>query len=141
MAAVVPSPPARGRLVLDTGGLLAWAYGNARAREIILEAGRREAIVIVPTVVIAQAIRGGPADAPINLVLKRVGEFAPITPSLARQAGALLGATRTTDVVDALVVAEALRLLPSLILTSDPNDIRPLVGSDPGHPRVQVVPV
>ncbi len=141
MAVVVPPAPARGRLILDTGGLLAWAYGDAFVRAAILEAGRRAVLVVAPAVVIAQAIRGGPADAPINQALKRVGEFTPVTPTLARQAGLLLGATRTTDVVDALVVAEALRILPSVILTSDPSDIRLLVQSDPAHPRVQVVPV
>jgi hypothetical protein len=64
-----------------------------------------------------------------------------MTPQLARQAGVLLGRTRTTDVVDAFVVAEALRILPTLILTSDPRDIRLLVQSDPSHPYVRVVSV
>ena len=66
-----------------------------------------------------------------NLVLKGIHDYGAMTPLLARQAGVLLGKTRTTDVVDALVVAEALRLLPALILTSDPRDIRILVESDP----------
>ena len=141
MAVLIPPAPAGGRLILDTGGLLAWAHGDAFARAIVLEAGRHAALVVVPAVVIAQTIRGGPADAPINQALKRVGEFAPVTPLLARQAGVLLGATGTTDVVDALVVAEALRVLPTAILTSDPNDLRLLVQSDPSHARVQVISV
>src|SRR5438067_174152 len=141
MAVVVPPLPARGRLILDTGGLLAWAHGDAFARAMILEAGRRAALVVVPAVVIAQVIRGGPADAPVNQTLKRAGELAPVTPMLARQAGVLLGATGTTDAVDALVVAEALRVLPAVILTSDPRDIRVLVQSDRAHPRVQVISV
>ncbi|HEX5501850.1 MAG TPA: hypothetical protein VFW96_04475 [Thermomicrobiales bacterium] len=140
MAVIVPPPPG-GRLVLDTGGLLAWVHGDAFARAMILAAGRHAALVVVPAIVIAQAIRGGPADAPVNRVLKQVDAFPPVTVRLARQAGVLLGATRTTDVADALVVAEALRLLPAVILTSDPGDIRRLVQSDSAHPRVRVVPV
>src|SRR4051794_34633958 len=117
----------RGRLILDTGGLFAWATGNDAVRAAILRAVREPLILVVPAVVIAQAIRGGARDAPINRVLKQVDQLAPATPALARQAGVLLGATATTDVVDALVVAEALRVLPASILTSDPNDIRRLL--------------
>lgn len=141
MAVVTLPPPLGGRLILDTGGLLAWAYGNTLARAVIRSADRQIVFVIVPVVIVAQAIRGGAADAPVNIVLKRVGEFAPITLDLARQAGALLAATKTTDVVDALVAAEALRLLPSTILTSDPGDLRRLIQSHPDHARVRVIPV
>lgn len=141
MAVVVAFPPIRGRLILDTGGLLAWAYGDDFVRAAILEARQRSVLVVVPVVVVAQAIRGGPTDAAVNQALKQVGQFSPVTLSLARQAGALLASTATTDVVDALVAAEALRLLPSIILTSDPGDLRRLVQSHPDHARVQVVPV
>ena len=133
--------PASGRLLLDAGGLLAWAHGDPLARAVILEAVRREALVVVPIVVVAQVIRGGPTDAPVDQVLKRVGEFAAVTLSAARQAGALLAATGTTDVVDALVVVEALRLLPAAILTSDPGDLRLLLQRDPSHARVRIIPV
>jgi hypothetical protein len=97
--------------------------------------------VVVPTVVIAQVIRGGPRDALINQALKQVRQLTGVLPLLARQAGALMGATATTDVVDALVVAEALRFLPAVILTSDPGDIRRLAMSDNAHARVQIIPV
>ena len=46
--------------------------------------------------------------------------------SEAHEAGWLLGKTRTTDVVDAVVVTMALRLRAT-ILTSDPDDIKRLV--------------
>src|SRR5690242_12032395 len=123
MAEVVSSSAPTGRMILDTGGLLAWAYGDADAREFIQEAAARRVAIVVSAVVIAQAIRGGRGDVAINWALGRIGEQVPVTPALARQAGALLGATGTTDVVDAIVVAEALRFLPATILTSDPGDI------------------
>jgi hypothetical protein len=141
MAEVRVSSVAGGRLVLDTGGLLAWAAGDVLARGIILYAARQRTPVVVPTVVIAQAIRGGPRDAPINQALKQVDQFTNVTPLLARQAGTLLGATATTDVVDALVAAEALRLLPTTILTSDPGDMRRLLMEDRAHGRVQIIAV
>ena len=141
MAVVVAFPPIRGRLILDTDSLHAWADGDDFVRAAILEARQRSVLVVVPVVVVAQAIRGGPTDAPVNQALKQVGQFSPVTLSLARQAGALLATTATTDVVDALVAAEALRLLPSIILTSDPGDVRRLVQSHPDRARVQVVPV
>ena len=97
--------------------------------------------MIVPAVVIAQAIRGGPSDAAINWALRRIGEQTIVTPALARQAGVLLGATATTNVVAALVVAEALQLLPATILTSDPRDIHRLVDADTARGRVHVVAV
>jgi hypothetical protein len=44
----------------------------------------------------------------------------------ARAAGELLAATRTADVVDALLVV--LAVPGDQLLTSDPDDVRPLVG-------------
>lgn len=141
MATVISSGNGAGRLILDTGGLLAWAIGRQRAREAVLRAVRRGMPIVVPTVVIAQAIRGGPRDAPINQALKQIQHLPVMTPLLARQAGVLLGVTATTDVVDAVVVAEALRQLPATILTSDPDDIRRLTMSTSEHARVQILPV
>jgi hypothetical protein len=133
--------PPGGRVILDAGALFAWARGDDFVRAMIQQADERKALVVLPVVVIAQAIRGGRADAPIDRVMKQVSKFAPVTIPLARQAGILLGATGATDVVDALVAAEALASLPSLILTSDPRDIRQLIQNDPAHSRVQVVAV
>lgn len=96
--------------------------------------------IIVPSVVLAQALRGGPRDAPINRALKQIQFVPAATASLARQAGVLLGATGTT-VVDALVVAEALSRVPATILTSDPDDIRRLAMSAPEQARIQTLPV
>lgn len=141
MDRLTAAPHPRGRLILDTGGVLAWAYGDELARLAIARATQNSAPIVIPVPVIAQLIRGGRADAPINRVLKGIRDFGMMTPLLARQAGVLLGRTATTDVVDALVVAEALRATPAIILTSDPGDIRVLVQSDPGHPRVQIIAV
>jgi hypothetical protein len=57
---------------------------------------------------------------------------------LARRAGELLGVSGTSDAVDALIMAEALRGGPALILTSDPDDMYHLAD---GHESVRIVPV
>jgi hypothetical protein len=50
---------------------------------------------------------------------------------LAKEAGELLGRTKTSDVVDAAVVAGAARR-GDVVLTSDPRDLRRLAGADFG---------
>lgn len=132
---------AGGCLVLDSGGLLALASGDSRALATLLLAARNELPVIVPTVVLAQVIRGGPQDAEMNRLLKRIDGELPITAPLARQAGLLLRRSATTDVVDALVAAIALDTAPAIILTSDPSDLRALVATDPAHTRIRIVAV
>jgi hypothetical protein len=138
------------RLILDTGGLLAWSGGDARVRAYIRNAAQQRMPILIPAVVVAQVIRGGPRDAPINRVLNAVrldgiaitpATIIPVDGMLAREAGKLLGLTRTTDVVDAVVVAEAARRLPATILTSDHPDMMRLVSTLPDHARIRVVRV
>jgi hypothetical protein len=84
-------------------------------------------------VVVAETVRGnGPRDAPVNLVLAQTSPQHPLTDAIARAAGRLLGTTRSSSTIDALVVAEALDCTPSMILTSDPTDLRQLLGDHPG---------
>jgi hypothetical protein len=84
-------------------------------------------------VVVAETVRGsGPRDAPVNLVLAQTSPQHPLTEAIARSAGRLLGAARSSSTIDALVVAEALDCIPAVIVTSDPNDMRQLLGSQPG---------
>ncbi len=87
----------------------------------------------VPMVVVAETVRGhGPRDAPVNLVLAQTSPQHPLTDEVARRAGQLLGAARSSSTIDALVVAEALDCAPAMIWTSDPDDMRQLLGSHRG---------
>jgi len=87
----------------------------------------------VPVVVVAETVRGtGPRDAPVNLVLAQTEPRYPLTEQIARVAGALLGAARSSATIDALVVAEALDCTPAMIWTSDPTDLRQLLGDRRG---------
>jgi predicted nucleic acid-binding protein len=113
------------RLILDTGAVIGFARGNARVAAHIRIAATRGDEVVVPAVVVAQAIRGGPRDAPVHRLLNAV-RVTSVDQRLARRAGELLGRTGLNDAVDALVMAEASRSGPSLLLTSDPDDMNVL---------------
>jgi predicted nucleic acid-binding protein len=146
MADVAP----RGRLVLDTGGLLALAEHDRQARALIERAATQRMQIVVPTVVLTQCIRGGPRDAPINRFLRVRCDILPVTEVLTRQAGILLALltgsnaparAEQPDAVDAIVAAFALQHFPAAILTSDPTHIRRLLESTAERGRVQVIAV
>lgn len=63
----------------------------------------------------------------IDRVVNAVDVLLPTTPELARRAGELRAKSGVLDVVDAIVVAEAVAAPPSLILTSDPDHVRRLI--------------
>ena len=77
--------------------------------------------LIVPSPVLAQAWRGRSHQALPSRILPPCGVL-PTSEADARAAGVLLGCSRTSDVVDAIVVATALRV-GALVVTSDPDDI------------------
>ena len=74
----------------------------------------------MPVVVLAQAWRGGPQHQ-ISRVLKGCDIIAD-DERTGRAAGIACAASRTTDVVDAIVVATAVRH-QAPIVTSDPGDL------------------
>ena len=94
----------------------AWAEHKARLEFSV--------IPLVPAPVVAQVSRS-PQQAQLRRFLTGC-VVVPLGESEAHQAGRLLGMTRTSDVVDAVVVTIALRQR-AMILTSDPDDIERLV--------------
>ena len=106
----------------------AWAEHKAR-----LELG---VIPMVPAPVVAQVSRS-----PRQVQLRRFLAgciVVPLGESEAHEAGRLLGATRTADVVDAVVVTMALRH-EAVILTGDPDDMERLVWAAGGEIAVLAV--
>ena len=89
---------------------------------------------VVPSTVLAQVWRGGP-QAQLSRFLKGC-EVRSFTETEARESGNLLARSRTSDVVDASVVVVG-RSLGYTILTSGPDDLRPLAAAL-GKPRVEV---
>lgn len=128
--------PQGGRLILDSGAVIAWSRGDQRARALLREAIARNMELCVPVVVLAETLRGGHRDAPVNRVLKATGT-GPTEVSAGRRAGALLGRTGGRNTADALVAAEALAAPGSVILTADPDDLGALLtGADTDVIRV-----
>ena len=124
------------RLVLDAGAIIALTRGDPTARSALARAGRDGYVVVVPTPVLAQVHRGGRTRARLDRVLSSVDAFQPTSARVARRAGELLGLTRKSDAVDAIVAAEALSSPAATILASDPDDLTALVGADSASDRV-----
>lgn len=118
-------------LIYDAGALLAAERNNRQFLSIhkaALLKGRR---IAVPAPVLAQAWRGGAGQAVMAKVLKGA-EVLPTDEDIARQAGVLLGLTGTSDPVDAIVVATAVRYTATVV-TSDPKDLRVLIDAAAFH--------
>jgi predicted nucleic acid-binding protein len=134
---------AGGTLVLDAEGLAKLAVGDARVRGYLDSARARGAQVAVSAVTLTEALRGGPRDAAVHRVLARI-TVVPVTATIARRAGELLGATGLSGhrcAIDAVVAATALDLeRPIVLLTSDPDDMSRLV-EEPERPKAQRVVV
>jgi hypothetical protein len=113
-------------VVYDAGVLIAadksdrsvWAEHRVR-----LEAGE---LPLVPAAIVAQVSRT-PRQAQLRRVLRGC-EVVPLDELRAHRVGAILAASRTTDVVDGAVVELAIAHRAAVI-TSDPDDIRRLAAS------------
>ncbi|MDP9181818.1 MAG: PIN domain-containing protein [Actinomycetota bacterium] len=125
-------------LVLDSDGLAKAAAGDpwavawvARARELRLP-------LVVNAVTLTETIRGGRRDVVVHLLIRNA-HVDHVDAEFAADAGRLLGKTKRSDTIDALVATTAIRLKqPVVILTSDPNELTALTED---HPWVAVVGV
>jgi predicted nucleic acid-binding protein len=98
--------------------------------------GRR---VVTSAAILAEAIRGERRDAAVYRVLSGI-VVEPVSRALGERAGQLTGAARlgSGQAVDAILVATALAEDgPVVIATSDPGDLKALVGDES---RISVVP-
>lgn len=130
------APPQR--LILDAGAVIGLARADVRARAAlaaVLEAG---AEVHVPAVVVAETVRGAATDAPVNRVLKAIGEVDVADEAIGRTAGRLLGTAGSAATVDAIVVATAIEAGGAVILTGDAEDLGALAA---GNPQVLIEPL
>ena len=130
-----------GRLVLDSGGVSAIADGSSLARAVLDRARRDGWLVVVSAPVLVEVHTGRRDHARIDRVLNAVDMLISTTPERAKEAGELRSISGVLDVVDALVVAEAVSALPAVILTSDPDDIGRLVEAAGASARVRVIGV
>jgi hypothetical protein len=113
-------------VVLDAGALIAIDRDDRRTAGLI-ELGRRAGASLVTVApVVGQAWRGAARQARLARLLSMV-DVRSTSLQHARDAGELLAATGTSDVVDALV---ALVAMPGdQLLTSDRGDLDVLLGA------------
>jgi hypothetical protein len=116
------------RLVLDAAALIALERNERRMWARLEAASDAGLDVVVPPGALAQVWRGTANQARLSVVIKRsrAGRF----DAVARAAGELCHAAGTLDPIDAAVVLDAVGTT-SVIVTSDPDDIRQLVGALP----------
>lgn len=111
------------RVVLDAGAYVAFEKGDAMIRARIAAARRLGYELVTTSPVVAQVWRNA-RQAMLSKLLTATLVDSPST-STARRAGELLAKTRTSDVVDALVVILARD--GDTIITSDARDLYPLL--------------
>jgi predicted nucleic acid-binding protein len=107
-------------IVYDTGALIAAERRNPDFLALHDELTAARIRPIVPVVVLAQAWRGGPQHQ-ISRVLKGC-DIIPDDERIGRAAGTACAASGTSDIVDAIVIATAVRH-QAPVVTSDPGDL------------------
>ena len=123
------------RLILDAGAVIALSRADHRARAVLAAAREARVEVSIPSVVVAETVRGTAADAPVNRVLKAVGQVDAADEAIGRTAGRLLGDAGSSATVDAVVVATAVEAGGAVVLTGDPEDLSALAD---GHREVVI---
>ena len=119
-------------LTLDSGALIAAEKKSFRFLAIWKERQERRLPVTLPAVVLAQAWRG---NSPLIARLIPACRIEMFDERAARLVGELLARSRTTDIVDAVVVLGAIAR-GDRIATSDADDIRRLVAACGGDEKV-----
>jgi predicted nucleic acid-binding protein len=132
-------------LLLDSEALSAVAHGPVvrrdRVRALVAEMRRRGLPVATVAAVLAEVVRGRPADAAVFAGLRRSRvEVRPVDARVGARAGQLLGRTRlgSEHAVDAFTVAVADLEGGAVIATSDPKDMERLAA---GAGRVLVADI
>jgi len=111
-------------MILDTGALIAFERGKQRIAALLDEASFDDSPIVVPTVVLAEAWRGGRRTARLAMLLRAV-RVEPLHDAVARRAGEALAAVKSATTIDAIVVSCADALgLP--LVTSDVDDMKRL---------------
>ncbi len=125
-------------LVLDSEGLSKAAAGDPYAVAWIARARELRLPLVINAVTLTETIRGAARDARVHLLTKNA-RIDAVDAEFAVEAGRLLGRTKRSDTVDALVATTAIRLnQPTVILTSDPQDLNKLTSE---HPLIHIVAI
>ena len=114
------------RLVLDAGAFVAFEKGDARVRARFAAARRLGFELVTASPVIGQVWRDGRRQALVARLISATHVHAP-DDAAGRRAGEMLARTRTSDVIDALLVGRVKD--GDTVLTSDPDDIETLLAT------------
>jgi predicted nucleic acid-binding protein len=132
-----------GTLVLDAQGLARLAAADKMTLSLAQEVAAAGGELVTAASTLTEVLRGGPRDARIHRILRRV-TVAEIDKNVGRKAGELLGATGISGhrcTMDALLAAVALaQRRPVILLTSDPDDMARLT-EEPGRRKVDRIAV
>lgn len=115
-------------LTLDAGALIAYERGQERIRKILAVGYERNFVPTIPAIALAEVWRGNAKDARIARLLKACS-IEVVDERLARAAAGLRRATPGANAVDACI-AVGVRRHGDAIATSDPDDMRALLGND-----------
>ncbi len=113
-------------LVLDAAALIALERRDRRVRAYLVEAHASSRPVLTSEAVVAQVWWHHARQHDLGEILKGT-DTRPIAEGVGKELGALLGEAGLADVVDAHVAT--LCTPHSVILTSDPDDIRSLLNA------------
>ena len=122
-------------LVFDAEALSALARSEKGMAEKLTAALRNDHRVVVPSIVLAEVMNGSAADAAVWNVVKRI-PVVNIDTQIAGRAGGLRTKAHAVRrkprdlTVDAVIASVAIQTVPSVVLTSDPDDLALLVD---GH--------
>jgi hypothetical protein len=117
-------------LVFDAGALIALERDERDSWVRLKAAHIRSEVPLTNAAVLGQVWRGGQRQARLSQALAGI-DIRPLDEGLGRAAGELLGATRRSDVIDASIVLVARD--GDEIVTSDPEDLRPLAVASGIH--------
>lgn len=126
------------RLILDSGAIIALSRDDPRARALLASAWQAGVDVSIPSMALAETVRGTAKDAPVNQIIKAIGEVTSVGEVTGRVAGVLLGAAKSSQTIDAVIVATAIEAGGGVIVTGDPDDLSALAD---GHPEVIIQPL
>lgn len=113
-------------LTLDAGALIAYERSDERVREILAVAYARGLVPTIPAIALAEVWRGDPEDARVARLLKACS-IESVDEGVARAAGSLRRVTSGAGTIDACI-AVGVRRRRDAIATSDPDDMRTLLG-------------
>ncbi|HEY1688796.1 MAG TPA: PIN domain-containing protein [Solirubrobacteraceae bacterium] len=115
-------------LTLDAGALIAYERGQERIRKILAVGYERGFVPTIPAIALAEVWRGDAKDARIARLLKACS-IETVDERMARAAGSLRRAIPGASTIDACI-AVGVRRRGDTIATSDPDDMRALLGRD-----------